>query len=389
MTCWDNSLKMCKVEMLRALLNRRLSAAVEEVVGVFARTIAEYEEELCRTKEENQRQRQQLDAVVKKQNVLHVTDISEENCHSEQQEWISRVEQQEQMPPNIKKEEKEDDITKMAFTYVPLQSEDEAKGENENNRGLEQPSSSSSHYMKTEADGDHCGGSHANIYLPPVSYGDNMSATCDEHSNNGTTSHIDNQVLTCRQYDKSFGFKPSLKCHLRTHTDNNDLKCPECDTTFPNQADLKGHMRIHTGEKPFSCSVCSKEFDHRGTLTAHMRTHTGERPFACSVCGQRFTVRSNMVKHMLIHTGEKPFVCSVCGRRVNQKSSLITHMRTHTGEKPFSCSSCRKSFSDRSSMIRHMRTHTGEKLFSCSVCDQRFSRKDKLNQHKCAKKKFS
>lgn len=63
-------MKMCKVEMLRALLNQRLSAAVEEILVVFERTIAEYEEELSRTKEENERQRKLLDAALKKPQVV-------------------------------------------------------------------------------------------------------------------------------------------------------------------------------------------------------------------------------------------------------------------------------------------------------------------------------
>lgn len=56
---------MCKVQMLRALLNQRLSAAVEEILVAVETTIAEYEEELCRSKEEIERQRQLLDAVFK------------------------------------------------------------------------------------------------------------------------------------------------------------------------------------------------------------------------------------------------------------------------------------------------------------------------------------
>lgn len=71
--CCDYRVKMCKVEMLRAMLNARLSAAVEEIFGVVARTIAEYEEELSRTKEENERQRQLLDAVFRPQEEPHKT----------------------------------------------------------------------------------------------------------------------------------------------------------------------------------------------------------------------------------------------------------------------------------------------------------------------------
>ncbi|KAJ0000578.1 hypothetical protein NQD34_012420 [Periophthalmus magnuspinnatus] len=40
---------------MRALVNERLTAAAEEIFALFERTIAEYEEELCRSKEENQR----------------------------------------------------------------------------------------------------------------------------------------------------------------------------------------------------------------------------------------------------------------------------------------------------------------------------------------------
>ncbi|XP_055083901.1 uncharacterized protein LOC129456909 [Periophthalmus magnuspinnatus] len=46
---------MSKGQTLRALVNERLTAAAEEIFALFERTIAEYEEELCRSKEENQR----------------------------------------------------------------------------------------------------------------------------------------------------------------------------------------------------------------------------------------------------------------------------------------------------------------------------------------------
>ncbi|XP_061747128.1 uncharacterized protein LOC133545493 [Nerophis ophidion] len=62
---------MSTLQMLRALVDQRLTAAVEEIFVVLERTIAEYEAELSRTKEENN---QLLDALfTKHQVVLHRT----------------------------------------------------------------------------------------------------------------------------------------------------------------------------------------------------------------------------------------------------------------------------------------------------------------------------
>jgi len=55
--------KMSKAQMLRGLVNQRLTAAAQEICGLFEGTIAEYEEELCSLKEENERHRKLLHAV--------------------------------------------------------------------------------------------------------------------------------------------------------------------------------------------------------------------------------------------------------------------------------------------------------------------------------------
>ncbi|XP_061748657.1 uncharacterized protein LOC133546835 isoform X2 [Nerophis ophidion] len=103
---------MSTLQMLRALVDQRLTAAVEEIFVVLERTIAEYEAELSRTKEENY---QLLDAVFKKHQVVsHRTDVqqvsaeSHEEIPSKQQEWSSSVGQKElQAPSHIKEEEEE------------------------------------------------------------------------------------------------------------------------------------------------------------------------------------------------------------------------------------------------------------------------------------------
>ena len=60
--------KMSKVQMLRALVKQRLTAAEFEQ---FERTIAEYEEEVCRLREENERLQKLLDAVFSPQLQSH------------------------------------------------------------------------------------------------------------------------------------------------------------------------------------------------------------------------------------------------------------------------------------------------------------------------------
>ncbi|XP_061620933.1 zinc finger and SCAN domain-containing protein 2-like [Phyllopteryx taeniolatus] len=306
---------MCKVETLRALLNERLSAAVEEIVVVFERTIAEYEEELCRTKEENERQRQLLDAVFKPQVVLRRESSRKEYLPSEQLASISKLEPQEAEAPHIKEEEEEEkaDITKLPLIGVSLKADDEG-----------------------EEKGD--GGSQADNLFAPLSDSEDIITS---HSPDTDDEDYPKSEMTC-------------------HADKKRWKCSQCDKTFHYSSALIKHSRIHTGEKPFMCSVCGKSFAHKGNLTAHTRTHTGEKPFSCSICNKSFTGSSTLIKHTRRHTGEKPFRCSVCGKRYRQNETLKAHARTHTGEKPFLCLACNKSYSSRSSFARHRRTHTGE-----------------------------
>ncbi|KAK7880575.1 hypothetical protein WMY93_032787 [Mugilogobius chulae] len=57
-------------QLLRVLVNERLTAAAEEIFALFERTIAEVEDELCRSKEENRRKQELLDAVLNPRVVL-------------------------------------------------------------------------------------------------------------------------------------------------------------------------------------------------------------------------------------------------------------------------------------------------------------------------------
>ncbi|XP_061925613.1 zinc finger protein 771-like isoform X8 [Entelurus aequoreus] len=460
------------------------------------RTIAKYEEELCPTKEEKERQHQLMDAVFKKhQVVLHRTDVQqpphikeeeddpqpphikeeegecllgqedddvtkfpltvvsvkteehedkppessqlhhspnvcEEQLLPEKQECSFRMvkedpskrktrrhgpsgvsfssltqtlpfikEEEHSLTPHIKKEEEEHSISQegehlegleeFPVTGVPVKSEDdEVKGESEEKREAEPPSSSSTQHMTTEADGDHCGGSQADKLLAPLSDSEDTTShspdTDDEHSKDDKTCHTDNTHWKCSHCDTMFKYHSSLKRHMRIHTGEKPFICSICGKGFVLSNYLKVHMRRHTGEKPFICSICGKGFVVSRKLKVHIRTHNGEKPFPCSNCGLSFTRKEHLKVHMRTHTGEKPFSCSTCGKGFTQNQNLKKHARIHTGEKSHSCSICNKSFCERSNLVRHMRRHTGEKVLSCSVCGERFSYKYQCKKHKCA-----
>ncbi|XP_054623411.1 zinc finger protein 260-like [Dunckerocampus dactyliophorus] len=349
---------MCKVQMLRALVNQRLTAAVEEIFVVLERTIAEYEEELSRTKNENQRQRQLLDAVCKKrQVVLHRADAIEERPPTKQREWNPSMEQEDPLPLHIKVEQpqlphiKEEDrdhaisqdgehlegVEEFPVIVVTVDSKnDEDKGQGEEKGEAEPPHSSSTQHMTTEADGDHCGGSQAHNLLAPLSDSD------DTTSHSADTDDEDSKApMTC-------------------HTDNTHWKCSQCDKTFVTKGNLKVHMRRHTGEKPFTCLVCGKRFSQRSHLKTHTRIHTGEKPFSCSVCGKSFSQKISLKGHTRTHTGEKPFCCAICGKSFSQKITLMGHTRTHIRGNNFSCSMCGQRFTNFANLTEHMRIHTGE-----------------------------
>ncbi|XP_072772622.1 uncharacterized protein [Nerophis lumbriciformis] len=137
---------MSTLHMLRALVDQRLTAAVEEIFVVLERTIAEYEAELSRTKEENN---QLLDAVFKKhQVVLHRTDVQQPLHIKEEEDYPQPTNikeedndpqpthiKEEEEDPHMKKEEegecvvgqKEDDVSKFPLTVAVKTEEHEDK----------------------------------------------------------------------------------------------------------------------------------------------------------------------------------------------------------------------------------------------------------------------
>ncbi|XP_049419262.1 zinc finger protein 232-like isoform X1 [Epinephelus fuscoguttatus] len=343
---------------------------------------------------------------------LHIKEEQEEVWSSPEGEQLSGLE--------------EADITRL--TSVTVKSEDDEEkpqssllhqSQTEDSRDTEPPTSSSAMQIKTETDGEDCGGSEPARNLDP--HGHSQPNTDDEKASDSSEtedSDIDWQepmsdsgsetdysvsgwketrtaesavnVEGCDvgqksssvfQYSKQLNYRGFVQRHMKAHFGKRSSRCSVSKKCFRVKENVDAQVSDDAEEKLFGCDVCGKTFRQQGNLKAHMRVHTGEKPFGCDVCGKRFNQQGNLRTHMRIHTGEKPFECKFCKKRFGIQHHWHSHVRTHTGEKPFECDVCGSRFNQQGGLTRHMRTHTGEKPFGCDVCGKRFLRKGNMKRH--------
>ncbi|XP_029009201.1 zinc finger protein OZF-like [Betta splendens] len=385
---------MTNLEMLRVLVNERLTAAADEIFGLFAQTVGEYEDQLYRLKQENERQSK----------LLHVVFTPEVRLNRKDAEL-------DENPQRIK-EEKEQPSSSWEgglFNSVDAEKSEDVKKEEAHSSLLYQG-------QPEEESPANC---LAEARMVEDLEGSETVCNSDPDSLLQTTN---NTVVICEQADSSYfdcnGIRETqaeLKLLNSTGVSvfenerNADIErviCAECGKTFDvvqnymqnpsgkfvcavcfQESTESSHFFIeketYAGTKIFICAVCKKQFNTKSYTMRHIRIHMGERPFSCSVCHKQFTHRSLLIGHLRVHTGEKPYTCSVCNTSFSLSYSLTKHMRIHTGEKPFGCTVCGKRFTQKGHLTQHMPLHTGERLYSCHVCGKSFSRQSGVKKHKC------
>uniref|UniRef100_A0A8C7CVK6 C2H2-type domain-containing protein n=1 Tax=Oncorhynchus kisutch TaxID=8019 RepID=A0A8C7CVK6_ONCKI len=258
---------MSKLQLLNVFVTERLSTAAVEIFVVVEKTIAEYQEQICRSVKENERLRRLLDMATKPERTSHIADFQlltpsvppeQQSC---EQEWSPSLGQEDPEPTQIKEEHQEFRLSQ------------------------EDPPQPSHHYQ---------------------------NQTVDDGERSALPIILTEEIKIEPDVEGYRGLQPTSDQPLSVHQDcsatlEKPYWCQQCGKSFTRKGNLTLHLKIHTGEKPFLCKQCGKRFNQKSNLTIHTRTHTGENPYQCKQCGKRFNHKSNLTSHARIHTGENPY----------------------------------------------------------------------------------
>ncbi|KAE8282625.1 hypothetical protein D5F01_LYC20039 [Larimichthys crocea] len=277
---------MSKIEMLRLLITQRLTEAAEDIFGVFGRTIAEYEDQITRSRLEIDRQRRLLELSTKPRISVH----GDRTAVSEQQDWSCGLDLNELKPPHIKEEEQEEqEEEEQEEELWPPQQEATQVGEQNDVKFVLFRSGGA----RTELDDDH------------------MTSLSKDQQQPGTSLVLDE--------------------------DGADASDPASGNAQLDCGDLEAAALSEVVDS-YICTICGRAFAQRRHWAKHVQVHRkvdnkADKSYTCDICGKKLTRFDGYQKHLRIHTGEKPYCCDECGRRFSDNSNYKRHIRTHAGQK--------------------------------------------------------
>ncbi|XP_037388207.1 zinc finger protein 12-like isoform X2 [Pygocentrus nattereri] len=409
-----------KFESLNSFIHERLTTTAGEIFQVVKDTLAEFQEEIYRSKQENIYLKRRLAEVSRGESDAQTKQepfpLEKQNSNPDPLEFEKPVIQVKLELSTVH----QDPETQQQLCALPASSFEHAG-----------TTHSSPHSVSNKVGGDKdvdvCMDSYVTVKVEQsdsqVTCSDNASAV--HNGSSGTLvgvhkdepgqrpssqcvqssgdcchppSRVENSLagvlFPCEVCSKSFKNNVLLKKHMLTHQKERAHRCEFCGKCYSHSHALQNHIRTHAGEKPYHCKFCNKTFDRKGHVQDHEKIHTGEKPYSCAKCGKRFIWLNQVKLHIqnyhpeetgiiikkstkqgilkIAHQSENKYPCEVCGKNYSSQHVLRNHLRVHTGERPFKCKFCAKTFTQKSHMLEHERIHTGEQKYSCSECGLSF-----------------
>ncbi|XP_074475740.1 uncharacterized protein LOC141758344 [Sebastes fasciatus] len=436
--------KTVKMELLRALVSERLSAAAEEIFKIVERTIIEYEKEMSCSK------------------------------------WV------------VDSHRRLLDVAKPHCEDVKLQC------------GLQQPAASVNVSVRWEEPGNATSEPYMNNTHPgssPVTENDpeilidideDDDFDDDDEDDDDVKQECDlnmplkilkvNKPFKCPVCLSGFSSKKTMVRHVKKHPEDNSSRyqCQFCERCFCHKLEFIIHTRTHKGAKQYRCQDCEESFDERDSLLIHRQKHTVEKPY-CGF-GEKVEVEVEAETHLrsvtpvtkieeeldcrqdesdiktfpftiapydksefdqeslqplclyqiqtvadidkdssaavtVDHIKTEPAgadvgvsdsttedqlllsvnpseqgdgetepqhlnITNILPQRPSGKpTELIVQFEAGTAQKPYKCPCCTKCFSLTKTLARHIRIHTEDKPYQCQFCGRNFCQKSDLVNH--------